>query len=238
MKEKFNRLFRNTNPAMLIVLLILLVNNMLNSNQSIGAWIVDQLLILPGIIIGLTFHEAAHGYVSHWLGDPTPKLQGRLSLNPMSHIDPIGFIALFFCGFGWGQPVEINPAYYKHRRRDEFLVSIAGVVTNLIIAVLASFAIKGFCSLVDWQLYGVNEIIFYILYYIVAINLVLMVFNLIPIPPLDGFGLVTEAFDLRRYDWYWTIYNNGPMILMIAIIFDVTDFILTPAVNFFINLLL
>ena len=65
-----------------------------------------------------------------------------------------------------------------------------------------------------------------------------MVFNLIPIPPLDGFGLVTEVFDLRRYDWYWTIYNNGPMILMIAIIFDVTDFILTPAVNFFINLLL
>lgn len=74
MKEKLNRLFRNVNPAVLIVLAVLLVNNMLNSNQSIGAWILDQLMILPGIIIGLTFHEAAHGYVSHWLGDPTPKL--------------------------------------------------------------------------------------------------------------------------------------------------------------------
>ena len=238
MKEKLNRLLRNVNPAVLIVLAVLLVNNMLNSNQSIGEWILDQLMILPGIIIGLTFHEAAHGYVSHWLGDPTPKLQGRLSFNPVRHIDPVGFLALFFCGFGWGQPVEINPMYYKHRRRDEFLVSIAGVVTNLIIAVLMSFAIKGFVSLVSWQIYGVNEIIFYVLYYTMTVNIVLMVFNLIPIPPLDGFGLVTEIFDLRKYDWYWTIYNNGPMILMLAILFGITDKILTPAVGFFVNLLL
>lgn len=238
MKENFKGIFRNTNPAILIVLLALLVNNMLSSNQSIGDWIKDQLIILPGIIIGLTFHEAAHGFVSHWLGDPTPKLQGRLSLNPMRHIDPIGFLALFFCGFGWGQPVEINPAYYKHRRRDEFLVSIAGVVTNLIIAVIASFAIKGFLNFVSWQIYGANEIIFYVLYYIMAINLVLMIFNLIPIPPLDGFGLVTEIFDLRKYDWYWPLYKNGYIILMLVIIFDITSMIISPIVNFFINILL
>lgn len=238
MKEKFNMLFRNTNPAILIVLLALLVNNMLSSNQSIFDWIIDQLMILPAIIIGLTFHEAAHGYVSHWLGDPTPKLQGRLSLNPMRHIDPIGFLALFFCGFGWGQPVEINPMYYKHRRRDEFMVSIAGVVTNFIIAVITSFAIKGFLNIVHWQIYGVNEIIFYILYYIMTINLVLMIFNLLPIPPLDGFGLVTEIFDLRKYNWYWTLYNNGYIILMLAIVFNITDMVLTPAVGFFIKLLL
>ena len=238
MKENFKGLFRNTNPAILIVLLALLVNNMLSSNQSIGDWIKDQLIILPGIIIGLTFHEAAHGFVSHWLGDPTPKLQGRLSLNPMRHIDPVGFLALFFCGFGWGQHVEINPAYYKHRRRDEFLVSIAGVVTNLIIAVIASFAIKGFLNFVSWQIYGVNEIIFYVLYYIMAINLVLMIFNLIPIPPLDGFGLVTEIFDLRKYDWYWPLYKNGYIILMLVIIFDITSMIISPVVNFFINILL
>ncbi len=75
--------------------------------------------MLPGIIIGLTFHEAAHAYVSHWLGDLTPKMYGRLSLNPLRHIDPVGFLALIFAGFGWGQPVAIDPRYYKHRRRDE-----------------------------------------------------------------------------------------------------------------------
>ena len=96
MKEKFKGMFQNINPALLIIILMLLINNMLSSTQSIGQWFIDQILMLPGIIIGLTFHEAAHGYVSHWLGDPTPKLQGRLSLNPIRHIDPIGFLAHFY----------------------------------------------------------------------------------------------------------------------------------------------
>lgn len=142
MKDSFKRMFRNVNPAIVIIILILLVNKMLNSNQSIGDWLYTQLLLLPGIIIGLTFHEAAHGYVSHWLGDPTPGLQGRLSLNPMRHIDPVGFLALFFAGFGWGQPVQIDPRYYKHRRRDELLVALAGVIANFIIAFAASLGLK------------------------------------------------------------------------------------------------
>ena len=109
MRENFRRMFRNVNPAILIIICVLLINNMLSSNRNIGQWFITELMTLPGIIIGLTFHEAAHGYVSYWLGDPTPKLQGRLSLNPLKHIDPIGFLALIFAGFGWGQPVQINP---------------------------------------------------------------------------------------------------------------------------------
>ena len=92
MKDSFKRMFRNVNPAILIIIAVLLVNKMLSSNQSLGEWLYTQLLLLPAIIIGLTFHEAAHGYVSYWLGDPTPKLQGRLSLNPIRHIDPIGIV--------------------------------------------------------------------------------------------------------------------------------------------------
>lgn len=232
------KLFRNVNPAILIIIAILLVNKMLSSTMSIGDWLYMEVLMLPGIVIGLTFHEAAHGFVSYWLGDPTPKLQGRLSLNPIRHIDPIGFLALFLAGFGWGEPVQINPMYYKHRRRDELLVALAGVVTNFIIAVLASFGLKLLVnSLGIAALYGAGEIVFYILYYTMTINIVLMIFNLLPIPPLDGFGILTQIFDLRKYNWYYTLYNNGFLILMVLIIFDITDKILTPGIDFFINLL-
>ena len=100
--------------------------------------ILTKLLMLPGIIIGLSFHEFAHAWMSDKLGDPTPRRQGRVTINPMAHIDPIGFLALLLVGFGWGKPVQIDPGYYKHRRRDEFLVGIAGVTMNLLIAVIFS----------------------------------------------------------------------------------------------------
>lgn len=239
MREDFRRMFRNVNPAILIIICVLLVNNMLSSNQSIGQWFITELMTLPGIIIGLTFHEAAHGYVSYWLGDPTPKLQGRLSLNPLRHIDTIGFLALIFAGFGWGQPVQINPSYYKHRRIDETMVALAGVVTNFIIAAISAGAIRLLFNSTGGYIYGgFNEILFYILYYMMTINLVLMIFNLLPVPPLDGFGIITQIFKLDRYSWYYPLYNNGFYILMILIIFNVTDKILSPAIMFFVSLLL
>ena len=101
MKEKIQNLFRNVNPAMLVIIIVLLADNILNNNMTVGQWFYSKLIILPGIFIGLTFHEAAHGYASYFLGDPTPKLQGRLTLNPFRHMDPVGFIALLFAGFGW-----------------------------------------------------------------------------------------------------------------------------------------
>ena len=240
MKENFRRMFRNVNPAILIIICVLLINNMLSSTRDIGQWLIDQLMMLPGIIIGLTFHEAAHGFVSYWLGDPTPKLQGRLSLNPLKQIDPIGFLALFFAGFGWGEPVQINPSYYKHRRVDEIMVSLAGVVTNFIIAALSAGAIRLLVRSGGGYIYSgsFTEILFWILYYMMSINLVLMVFNLLPVPPLDGFGIVTQIFRLDRYSWYYTVYNNGFYILMLLIILNVTGKILTPIVGFFIELLL
>ena len=231
--------FRNVNPAMLILLGVMVVNQMLSPGQSIGAWIYDKIILLPAIIIGLTFHEAAHGYVSYWLGDPTPKIQGRLSLNPIHHIDPLGFLALMFCGFGWGEPVRIDPRYYKNRRRDELLVGLAGVVTNFLIALGTSFIIKALLNnMTNEFYYGIGGILLEILINIFAINIVLMVFNLIPVPPLDGFGILTQIFKLDRFDWYWKIYQNGFLILMVLIIFDVTDMILGPVCGFFYDLLL
>lgn len=233
------RFFKNINPAILIMIFLLLGNKMLASGQSLGDWLYMQLLMLPGIVIGLTFHEAAHGYMSAWLGDPTPRLQGRLSLNPLKHIDPIGFICLFFAGFGWGRPVEINPMYYKHKRRDELLVSLAGVVTNFAIAVIAALIYKNmpnFTFLTNFP--GLWYAIAYVLYFTISINIVLMIFNLLPVPPLDGFGVVTQLFNLSKYDWYYKLYNNGMLILMLLIVLNITDIVINPLYSVFMGLLL
>lgn len=195
---------------------------------------INKLLFLPGIIIGITFHEAAHGYVSHWLGDPTPKNQGRLSLNPLAHIDPMGFIALLLVGFGWGKPVMIDPRYYKNPKRDELLVSLAGVTTNLIIAII--FAVIQILLIDTGAAYSMGaswNVVNLIIQYIVFVNLVLMCFNLLPIPPLDGFSVITQLFDLRKYDWYYKLYSNGFFILMALVFIGALDGFLDKSVTFF-----
>jgi Zn-dependent protease len=188
--------------------------------------------MLPGIIIGLSFHEFAHAWVSDRLGDPTPRRDGRVTINPLAHIDWLGFAALLLVGFGWGKPVMIDPRYYKNRRRDEFLVAIAGVTMNLIIAVVLSIPVR-----MMMKHYGAGVPsdlmynIFQILYYAVFINVVLMIFNLLPVPPLDGWNICTQLFKLDQYDWWYKVYRYGTYILLALIIFNVTDLVLTPLVN-------
>lgn len=195
--------------------------------------------MLPGIIIGLSFHEFAHAWVSDRLGDPTPRRQGRVTINPLAHIDWIGFIMLVAVGFGWGKPVQIDPSYYKNRRRDEFLVGIAGVTMNLLLAILFSLPAKAMIRAFSGT--AVSDLIhsiYLILFYTVMINLVLMIFNLIPCPPLDGWGLVTQIFRLDRYSWWYKVYQYGTYILLGLIILNITDMIITPAVSFLLNILL
>lgn len=216
-----------------IVIAAMIVLNILNGDFSdFGSWVYRQLLMLPGIVIGLTVHEFAHGLVSDRCGDPTPRAQGRLTLNPAAHIDLIGFLCLFFAGFGWGQPVQIDPRYYKHRRKDEFLVSIAGVTMNFIVAVALAFVLRlimhsgsAFFSTTT------GDVILNMVQYGIFINLVLMIFNLIPVPPLDGWGILTQIFDLEKYRWYPIVYQNGFYILLALILFNVTSLILDPAIN-------
>ena len=194
--------------------------------------------MLPGIILGLSFHEFAHAWVSDKLGDPTPRRQGRVTINPRAHIDWIGFLALLLVGFGWGKPVQIDPSYYKNKRRDEFLVSIAGVTMNLILAIIisipAKLMIKTFTAGASDLMYNV----YLILFYAVTINLVLMIFNLIPCPPLDGWGIITQLFGLDKYDWWYKVYQYGTWILLALIVFNVTDLILTPLVSMIVGVLL
>lgn len=201
-------------------------------------WFMDILLMLPAILIGLSFHEYAHAKVSSMLGDDVPIHQGRVTINPAAHIDPIGLVALLFIGFGWGKPVEINPRNYKHPRRDEFLVAIAGVTMNLLIAILFTGILKAISLYMPSLLVGyMGSVIIQIIFNIIQINIVLMVFNLIPIPPLDGFNIVTQIFNLRGTELYYKIYNYGFVILVLLMILDVTDVVLGSAVSYIFNLL-
>ena len=201
--------------------------------------ILNKILMLPGIIIGLSFHEFAHAWVSDKLCDPTPRGQGRVTINPLAHIDWIGFLALLLVGFGWGKPVQIDPSYYKNRRRDEFLVGIAGVTMNLLLAVIfsipARMIVKAFSGAAPSDLvYNVYLMIFYV----VSINVVLMIFNLIPCPPLDGWGIITQIFRLDKYSWWYKVYQYGTWILLALIVFNVTDRIITPLVSTLLGILL
>ena len=173
------------------------------------------------VVFALTIHEFAHAFVAHRLGDNTAKLQGRMSLNPMVHFDVLGIICFLFFGFGWAKPVPINTYNFSHIKRDTFLVSISGIVTNLIIAFI-------FCPLSMLLLNVANnsvilEILYYLCAFIYQTNLVFAVFNLLPIYPLDGFNAIASQL---RYDNPFVTFMQryGSLILiLVVIIFSYTN---------------
>ena len=221
-----------------IIIIVLLAGSSLRSGMADPKqWLMEKLLLLPGIIIGLSLHEFGHAVVAYKLGDNTPKLQGRVTINPMAHIDWMGLAALFFCGFGWGQPVQINPYNFKHRRRDELFVSLAGVVMNLLVAAFFIAIAKVFVIATGGALNTtLAEGFWWIIYYAIQINFVLMIFNLIPCPPLDGFNIIAQIAGFGNTETYWRIYNYGSWFLIIIIVFGVAGMILTPCVSFLMNI--
>ena len=231
---------RNWDLSMILIVIILAFSSFRRGAFSTPMeWIMQELMMLPAIIIGLSFHEYAHARVAYKLGDPTPKMQGRVSINPMAHIDWIGFAALIFVGFGWGRPVEINPSNFRNRRKGELMVALAGVVMNLIIAVLFAVVAKILLMVAGYSFLsaGFGSILWTMIQNVIWINLVLMIFNLIPCPPLDGFSVVTELFNIKHTELYWKIYQYGNWILIALIVFRITDMILDPCLNFLYGLL-
>ena len=221
------------NPMILVIILMIAMRFIRGGTSDPLGWLISRLLMLPGIVIGLSIHEFGHAIVSTKLGDPTPKNQGRVTVNPLAHIDPMGMLALFFAGFGWGVPVQINPSYYKHRRRDEALVAVAGVTMNLIVVILTTILLRIIINLapIGFFLSSTGDVILEIIENVILINIVLMFFNLLPIPPLDGFNIITQIFNLSKYEWYMPLYRNGFMILILLIMTNITGTVLGPLVS-------
>ena len=231
---------RNWDLSMMVLIIILAFSSFRSGAfSSPMEWLMNKLMFLPAIIIGLSLHEYAHAKVAYKLGDPTPKMQGRVTINPLAHIDPVGLAALLFVGFGWGVPVQINPSNFRHGRRDELMVALAGVTMNLIIAIVFAIIAKVLYMTAGavFLSSGVGSILWFMIMYVIQINLVLMIFNLIPCPPLDGFSIISEIFNIKHTEFYWTLYRYGNWILIALIIFGITGMIISPCVQFFMSVL-
>lgn len=197
--------------------------------------ILSKILIIPAILVGLTVHEFAHAYVADKLGDKTPKFQGRLTLNPFSHIDIIGFVMILLIGFGWAKPVQINPSALKRGYKDEIKVSVAGVTANVItaflFALLTAFLLK--LNLVNFgDITSLGGIIGLILNYIVRINCMLAIFNLMPIPGLDGFNILRDLWPKTFYKISDVIYRYQMIILLIFVVTPISSFLVGIPTNF------
>lgn len=189
-------------------------------------FLVEALYLLPGIVLALTIHEFSHAFVSSKLGDPLPKATGRLSLNPMRHIDPIGFIMLFLVRFGWAKPVMVDSRYYKHKKLDMSLVALAGPISNLLTAFLlmALSMLVAVCYNIrhaagaSGTLMTVLLVVYQLLLTAVSVNVGLAIFNLIPISPLDGSKVLAAFLPMRAYNKVLQYERYGFLILLLLLL--------------------
>jgi len=198
------------------------------------------ILLIPPILLALTFHEYMHGWTAYKMGDPTAKMAGRLTMNPIAHLDPIGTLMLFLVHFGWARPVPVDPRYFRNPKRDMLIVAAAGPLANMLIALLSGLLARlfqgGYFSFLPLS---VLQPLYVMVILSLQINLGLAIFNLLPIPPLDGskilMGLVPPRYE-AQFNW---LERYGSFILMAVIIvgmvtnFSILGAFINPFVNFF-----
>lgn len=189
--------------------------------------IMHYLYIIPCAIIAIVLHELSHGLVSYWLGDPTPKETGRLSINPSNHIDIMGAICLVLFGFGWAKPVMVNPSYYRKPKLGMTLVALAGPLMNFLVMILSFFFMWLTLKITIWTNMWDSvllEIVYNFFDYLAIINLGLGLFNLIPIPPLDGSKVIGVILPEKAYEEYMSYQRYGMFFMMgLLILLNVLD---------------
>lgn len=229
-------MFFSFDKRILYIFLGICVLSMVMGYLSNPAELLSLLLSIPGVLIAITFHEYAHAYSAYKLGDDTAKLQGRLSLNPLKHMDPIGIIMLLFLGFGWGRPVQIDSRNFNRNislSKAEAIVSIAGPLANFILAILFSiitiivikFELLAACSV------RVALTILKILKSIIAINIGLGLFNLIPLPPLDGSKVLMHFLPYKARMWFMNNEQIFYIIFLVIWITRIAGIIISPAIQ-------
>jgi Zn-dependent protease len=185
-----------------------------------GLSIIEIISLAIILLVSIGLHEYAHAYVSYRLGDPTPKIQWRLTSNPLKHMDPIGFFMIFLIWFGWWKPVQVNPMYYKDPVKGELIVALAWPATNLVLATVWIILLLVFSKIFgmwvnDVFLSGGNAITFFFVQFSM-INIILAIFNLIPIPPLDGFRIVKMiSYSFASFVEKYTIYISIFFLILI-----------------------
>ncbi|MBQ2938124.1 MAG: site-2 protease family protein [Clostridia bacterium] len=198
--------------------------------------LIGLLLSAPGVLIAITFHEFAHGYAAYKLGDNTAKNQGRLSLNPLDHLDPIGTLMLLVAGFGWGKPVEVNPRNYTRKmsmEKGEAIVSLAGPLMNFVLAIIFTliyYAIYKFAG-ISFMASTVGSIIMLLISSTISINIGLGVFNLIPLPPLDGSKIIMPFLPYKAKQFF---VNNEQIFYIVFVLLWVTGLagtIISPVIS-------
>jgi len=193
-------------------------------------------LLIPALVFSLSFHEFAHAWMAYRLGDSTAARLGRLTLNPISHLDPVGSIALLLMGFGWAKPVPVDSRYLKNPKKDMVKVAAAGPISNIVLAIVAALVLRLLFS-TDLLTSGIKT--FFIIF--MQINITLAIFNLLPVSPLDGSQILSPFLEKKfGPEIVWKMQLYGPRILFFIILFSiVTDihifsFIINPIFNFFI----